>query len=85
MAKKAQASKEAKIERQAFEEVFGLDRECYDKIINSPKCTEITPTPSPSKGKGGESPPSPDFESDELAPLVISEPIEDQNKVKPIY
>ena len=80
MSKKTQASKEAKIERQAFEEVFGVDRECYDKIINSPKCTKTTPAPSPNKENGGESPPSPEFEED-LTPLIISEPVEDQNKV----
>lgn len=82
MAKKNQATKEAKIERQAFEEVFGVDRECYDKIINSPKCTKLTPAPSPSKKQGGESPPSPEIESDELTDLIISESVEDEIKVK---
>ena len=58
-----------------------MDRECYDKVINSPKCTKVTPAPSPSKDKGGESPPSPTFEPDELTELIISEPEEDQPKV----
>ena len=45
--KKAQAAKEARVEKQAFDEIFGQDRESYEKIINSPKCSKITPCPSP--------------------------------------
>ena len=68
-----QAAKEAKIENQAFEEIFGKDRESYEKILSSPKCKDNTPCPSPVHMENEDSNPSPEIEEEEEKPLIINE------------
>ena len=76
--RKAITAKEAKIERESFEAIFGKDAECYEHPIKSPEKVRNTPAPTPDVSDDEDSIPSPaiELEDREEGELVISLPTE---------
>jgi hypothetical protein len=65
-------AKEAKIEREAFESIFGKDAKCYENPAKSPVKVDNTPSPTPVASDGEDEPPSPEIEIEDL--IIALEP-----------
>ena len=77
--RKAITAKEAKIEREAFESIFGNGAESYDKPLGSPVKTGITPAPTP---EISEDEPEIGLEEGELVIALKPEPPADKVQIK---
>jgi hypothetical protein len=78
------AEKEAKIEKESFEAIFGSGVEVYDNPMESPEKTKTTATPSPVTSENEDSANIPDIVSEDDILVMDLAPEKLEAKVKKI-